>query len=114
MGHKYQLYSRFSAKGAPPIDASYVHQSSHSGEMFHCGVLFDNSTVYQDKQELRNLYECPVYKTRERGNKLVGDFSNRLRILIISGQTYIWTFNLRTREKPSKWVLAGVALLLQI
>jgi len=52
--------------------------------------------VTQDKQELRNLYECPVYKTRERG------------------QTYIWTFNLRTREKPSKWVLAGVALLLQI
>ena len=52
--------------------------------------------VTQDKQELRALYECPVYKTRQRGD------------------TYIWTFNLRTREKPSKWVLAGVALLLQI
>ena len=52
--------------------------------------------VTQDKQELRQLYECPVYKTRQRGN------------------TYIWTFNLRTKEKPSKWVLAGVALLLQI
>ena len=33
---------------------------------------------------------------------------------ILLGHTYIWTFNLRTREKPSKWVLAGVALLLQI
>ena len=52
--------------------------------------------VTQDKAELRNLYECPVYKTRERGH------------------SYIWTFNLKTREKPSKWVLAGVALLLQI
>ena len=52
--------------------------------------------VTQDKAELRNLYECPVYKTRERGH------------------TYIWTFNLKTREKPSKWVLAGVAMLLQI
>ena len=52
--------------------------------------------VTQDKQEMRGLYECPVYKTRQRGD------------------TYIWTFNLRTREKPSKWVLAGVALLLQI
>ena len=30
------------------------------------------------------------------------------------GPTYIWTFNLKTREKSSKWVLAGVALLLQI
>ena len=52
--------------------------------------------VTQDKTEARNLYECPVYKTRERG------------------PTFIWTFNLKTREKPTKWVLAGVALLLQI
>ena len=44
----------------------------------------------------RNLYECPVYKTRQRG------------------PTYIWTFNLRTKEKASKWVLAGASLLLQI
>ncbi len=50
----------------------------------------------QDKQELRNLYDCPVYKTRERG------------------PTYVWTFNLKTKEKPAKWILAGVALLLQI
>ena len=52
--------------------------------------------ITQDKQETRNLYECPVYKTRQRG------------------PTYIWTFNLKTKERPSKWVLAGVALLLQI
>ena len=31
--------------------------------------------ITQDKQETRNLYECPVYKTRQRG------------------PTYIWTFN---------------------
>ncbi|XP_076625371.1 dynein beta chain, ciliary [Colletes latitarsis] len=49
-----------------------------------------------DKQDLRNMYECPVYKTRSRG------------------PTYVWTFNLRTKDKPSKWVLAGVAILLQI
>ena len=52
--------------------------------------------ITQDKQETRNLYECPVYKTRQRG------------------PTYIWTFNLRTKERPAKWVLAGVSLLLQI
>ena len=52
--------------------------------------------ITQDKQETRNLYECPVYKTRQRG------------------PTYIWTFNLKTKDKPSKWILAGVALLLQI
>jgi dynein heavy chain len=47
-------------------------------------------------KELRNLYDCPVYKTRQRG------------------PTYVWTFNLKTKEKPAKWILAGVALLLQI
>ena len=49
-----------------------------------------------DKQETRNVYQCPVYKTRQRG------------------PTYVWTFNLKTKENPSKWTLAGVALLLQI
>lgn len=52
--------------------------------------------ITQDKQDLRNMYECPVYKTRNRG------------------PTFVWTFNLRTREKPSKWVLGGVAILLQV
>lgn len=49
-----------------------------------------------DKQENRNVYQCPVYKTRQRG------------------PTYVWTFNLKTKENSSKWTLAGVALLLQI
>lgn len=52
--------------------------------------------ITQDKQDLKNMYECPVYKTRTRG------------------PTYVWTFNLRTRDKPNKWVLAGVAIVLQI
>lgn len=26
---------------------------------------------------------------------------------------YVWTFHLKTREKPSKWILAGVAMILQ-
>jgi len=52
--------------------------------------------ITQDKLDVRNVYECPVYKTRNRG------------------PTYVWTFNLRTREKPSRWVLGGVAILLQV
>lgn len=30
------------------------------------------------------------------------------------GPTYVWTFNLRTKEKSAKWTLAGVCLLLGI
>lgn len=52
--------------------------------------------VPADKQDCRSVYPCPVYKTCQRG------------------PTYVWTFNLKTKENPSKWVLAGVALLLQI
>ncbi|XP_077869744.1 dynein beta chain, ciliary-like [Saccoglossus kowalevskii] len=49
-----------------------------------------------DKMETRNIYECPVYKTKMRG------------------PTYVWTFNLKSKEKPNKWTLGGVALLLQV
>jgi dynein heavy chain len=52
--------------------------------------------ITQDKQDMRNMYECPVYKTRTRG------------------PTYVWTFNLKSKDKPAKWTLAGVALLLQV
>ncbi|RXN33505.1 dynein heavy chain axonemal [Labeo rohita] len=52
--------------------------------------------IPNDRQETRNTYECPVYKTKLRAN------------------TYIWTFSLKTRERPAKWVLAGVALLLSV
>lgn len=51
--------------------------------------------ITQDKQETKNIYECPLYKTRARG------------------PSFVWTFNLKTKEKPAKWTLGGVALLLQ-
>ncbi|XP_045472902.1 dynein beta chain, ciliary-like isoform X2 [Harmonia axyridis] len=52
--------------------------------------------ITQDKQDTKNMYDCPVYKTRMRG------------------PTFVWTFNLKTKDRPSKWTLAGVAILLQI
>jgi dynein heavy chain len=39
-------------------------------------------------------YECPVYMTRQRG------------------ASYVFTASLRTKQPPAKWVLAGVALLM--
>lgn len=58
--------------------------------------FIQKQAITQDKQDLRNMYQCPVYKTRTRG------------------PTYVWTFNLKSKDKPSKWTLAGVALLLQV
>ena len=50
--------------------------------------------VTMDKAEIRDTYECPVYMTKNR-----------------NGLTYVWSFNIKTREPASKWVLAGVAIL---
>lgn len=64
-------------------------------ELFPPMPVINIRAITQDKQDLRNMYECPVYKTRTRG------------------PTYVWTFNLKTKDKSAKWTLAGVALLLQ-
>ncbi|XP_068101608.1 dynein axonemal heavy chain 11-like isoform X2 [Hyperolius riggenbachi] len=52
--------------------------------------------IPNDRQDTRNMYECPVYKTKIRGS------------------TYVWAFHLKTKERPSKWILAGVAMLLSL
>jgi dynein heavy chain, axonemal len=96
---------------AAPRDGAYVYGIYMEGARWDTvqGVISDSKlkelypampvinirAITQDKQDNRSMYECPVYKTRSRG------------------PTYIWTFNLKTKDKPAKWVLAGVALLLQ-
>ncbi|XP_049940954.1 dynein beta chain, ciliary-like [Schistocerca serialis cubense] len=97
---------------SPPREGAYVHGLYMEGarwdtdvggivesrlkELFPVMPVVYIKAITQDKLDLRNMYECPVYKTRMRG------------------PTYVWTFNLRTRAKPAKWTLAGVAILLQI
>jgi len=97
---------------APPREGAYIHGLFMEGARWdtNVGSIVESrlkelhpvmpvmfiKAVTQDKQELRSLYDCPVYKTRQRG------------------PTYVWTFNLKSKEKPAKWVLAGAALLLQI
>ncbi|XP_029978186.1 dynein axonemal heavy chain 9 [Sphaeramia orbicularis] len=97
---------------SPPREGAYVHGLYMEGARWdtQTGLIVDArlkeltpnmpvifiKAIPVDKQEVKNVYNCPVYKTRQRG------------------PTYVWTFNLKTKEKPSKWTLAGVALLLQI
>ncbi|XP_037911922.1 dynein beta chain, ciliary-like [Hermetia illucens] len=64
-------------------------------ELFPAMPVIYIKAVTQDKQDTKNIYECPVYKIRMRG------------------PTFVWTFNLKTKEKAAKWTLAGVCLLLQ-
>uniref|UniRef100_A0A803TIG4 Dynein axonemal heavy chain 17 n=1 Tax=Anolis carolinensis TaxID=28377 RepID=A0A803TIG4_ANOCA len=97
---------------APPREGSYVHGLFMEGARWdtQTGVISDArlkeltpsmpvifiKAIPVDRMDTKNMYECPVYKTRMRG------------------PTYVWTFNLKTKEKPAKWILAGVALLLQV
>ncbi|NXG00005.1 DYH17 protein, partial [Sakesphorus luctuosus] len=95
----------------PPREGSYVHGLFMEGAHWDvaAGSIADAQlkelmsmmpvillrAIPVDRVDTTNVYECPVYKTRMRG------------------PTYVWTFNLKTKEKAAKWVLAGVALLLE-
>ncbi|XP_016013564.2 dynein heavy chain 9, axonemal isoform X3 [Rousettus aegyptiacus] len=97
---------------SPPREGVYIHGLFMEGARWdaQAGIITEAKlkdltppmpvmfikAIPADKQDCRSVYPCPVYKTCQRG------------------PTYVWTFNLKTRENPSKWVLAGVALLLQV
>jgi dynein heavy chain len=60
--------------------------------------------VTVDKAEQKDVYGCPVYKTRMRPKGALGHPDGG----------YIFTAGLKTKESAAKWVMAGVALLTDI
>ncbi|XP_024130607.1 dynein heavy chain 9, axonemal [Oryzias melastigma] len=97
---------------SPPREGAYIHGLFMEGAQWETqkGLIVPArmkeltspmpviyiKAVPANKQENKDVYRCPVYRTRQRG------------------PTYVWTFNLKTKEKPSTWTIAGVALLLQV
>lgn len=49
-----------------------------------------------DNKDEKGIYSCPVYKTELRGN------------------TYVFNAQLKTKQPSRKWVLAGVAIILDV
>uniref|UniRef100_A0A8C5KUF0 Dynein axonemal heavy chain 11 n=1 Tax=Jaculus jaculus TaxID=51337 RepID=A0A8C5KUF0_JACJA len=97
--------------GHPPREGAYLHGLLLEGASWdpQAGTLADArlkeltsmmpvifvKAIPMDRHETKHTYECPVYKTKARG------------------PTYVWSFRLKSKEKTAKWVLAGVALLLE-
>ncbi|ORY39399.1 hypothetical protein BCR33DRAFT_720231 [Rhizoclosmatium globosum] len=95
-----------------PREGAYVHglfmegarwdtgtgliQESHLKDLTPAMPVIYIKAIPVDKRDMKGVYECPVYRTRQRG------------------PTFVWTFNLKTKERPQKWVLGGVALLASI
>ncbi|XP_015255846.1 PREDICTED: dynein heavy chain 11, axonemal [Cyprinodon variegatus] len=98
--------------GHPPREGAYIHGLFMEGARWdiELGVISEAflrdltpampvlyvRAILEEKQVLRNTFECPVYRTKQRGS------------------TYVWAFHLRTKEPPAKWVVAGAALLLSV
>lgn len=47
-------------------------------------------------KEDKTVYQCPCYKTEDRGS------------------TYVFTAQLKTRYPPRKWILSGTSLILDV
>lgn len=65
-------------------------------EMFCPMPVINVKAVLAEKMETAGVHQCPVYQTQQRG------------------PTYVFNALLRTRQPPEKWVLAGVALFMDI
>uniref|UniRef100_G3U465 Dynein axonemal heavy chain 11 n=1 Tax=Loxodonta africana TaxID=9785 RepID=G3U465_LOXAF len=97
--------------GHPPREGAYLHglflegarwdtqsgtmAEAHLKELISIMPVIFAKAIPVDRQETKHTYECPVYKTKTRG------------------PNYVWTFRLKSKEKTAKWVMAGVALLLE-
>nr|XP_020468391.1 dynein heavy chain 11, axonemal-like isoform X3 [Monopterus albus] len=98
--------------GHPPREGAYIHGLFMEGARWdtQSGVISEAvlrdltpampvlyvKAVPAEEQELKSTYECPLYRTKQRGH------------------TYVWTFHLRTKQPSAKWIVAGVALLLSV
>jgi len=65
-------------------------------EMF-CLLPVVYAKAIQEGKEEKGVYYCPAYKTEDRG-----------------GDGYVFTAQLKTKHNPRKWILAGVALLMDV
>ena len=65
-------------------------------EMFSEMPIITCKAILTEKSSTSNIYQCPVYKTIQRG------------------PTFVFVAQLKTKSPPARWTMAGVALLLDV
>jgi len=85
-----------SMEGARWDDKSGTIEESRAKELYaKMPVILIKAAVFTG-QEQKDTYVCPVYKTQDRG------------------PTFVFNAGLRSKAPPSKWILGGVALLMDV
>merc|ERR1712146_193470 len=70
-------------------------EKSRPKEMFCEMPIITVRGVSTDKADFKGMYLCPCYKTEFRG------------------PTYVFSSQMKTKSPPARWILAGVALILE-
>jgi len=73
-----------------------IIDKSKPKEMFSPMPVMSVKGVATEKADFAGMYMCPVYKTEQRG------------------PTFVFCANLRTKSPAGRWILAGVALILEL
>lgn len=95
----------------PPEDGAYIHglcmegarwevkknciTDSHSKDLYPVMPVMQVRGIVTDEVDKNGIFDCPIYITTQRG------------------PTFTFVATLRTQDPVNKWVLAGVALIMQ-
>eukprot|EP00622_Pseudochattonella_farcimen_P000406 FR734892.1.p1 GENE.FR734892.1~~FR734892.1.p1 ORF type:complete len:214 (-),score=24.64 FR734892.1:38-679(-) len=71
-------------------------EKSRPKEMFCAMPVMTVKGVSVEKADFKGLYMCPTYQTLNRG------------------PTFIFRAQLKTKSQPQRWILAGVALIMEV
>ncbi|GBG27447.1 Dynein heavy chain 17, axonemal [Hondaea fermentalgiana] len=86
--------SGLSLQGARWNTSDSTLESSRPKELFSALPVINVRAVRADKAETGQVYMCPAYSTTARG------------------PTYVFSAQLKTKAPAAKWILAGVAIIL--
>jgi len=79
-----------------------VLEDSFMKELYPKMPVIQMRAILSEKEDLRGVYVCPVYKQTERATPGTAT----------PGSGFVFAMQLKTKQPPAKWTMAGVAMLL--